>query len=60
MYFNKVLLIPKYLDFFKSSYEKRNHIIEKFYNYAVKHSYGIMIFDVKRYRYYLKIEHSYV
>ena len=35
-----------------SSYKKKNHIIEKFNNnYAVKHSYGTMIFAIKRYKY---------
>ena len=39
-----------------SSYKKKNHIIEKFNNnYAVKHSHGTMVFDIKRYKYKLKI-----
>ena len=43
MYYKPILI--------KSSYKKRNHIIKKFNNCAVKQSYGIMIFDVKRYKY---------
>ena len=36
---------------------KKNHIIEKYNNnYAVKHSYGTMTFDIKRYKYKFKNE----
>ena len=38
-----------------SSYKKKNNIIEKFNNnYAVKHSHGTMVFDIKRYKYKFK------
>ena len=38
-----------------SSYKNKNHIIEKLNNnYAVKHSHGTMVFDIKRYKYKFK------
>ena len=41
----------------QSSYKKKNHIIEKVNNnYVVKHPYGTMIFDIKRYKYKFKNE----
>ena len=49
--YGQLSAIKNLLLYYYSSCKKRNHIIEKFKSYVFKHAYGIMIFDVKRYKY---------